>query len=123
MRSMKGVLIVGVSAFALLLGASSSAWADSNGSNGAFARINPGIDIEEPNGTVSGNTSADPGQTRPNLTTGSFNSASGIAQVQQNEGNGNSLNIATAVQVGVNIVGPVTASAPVKSLVEDNPTS
>ena len=123
MRSMKGVLIVGVSAFALLLGASSSAWADSNGSNGAFARINPGIDIEEPNGTVSGNTSADPGQTRPNLTTGSFNSASGIAQVQQNEGNGNSLNIATAVQVGVNIVGPVTASALVKSLVEDNTTS
>ncbi len=108
----KRVVIASISAAALMLGAAGPAWAQ-----GAFADVNG-----------SGVTSndffdvGDPGQVRPNNTVGSYNSASGIAQVQQNQGSANAMSIATAVQVGVNVGGPATASATVNSNVGSNTT-
>ena len=88
---------------------------DANTMNAATAVVQVGGDIggdleqdvEAEDNTVSFPSTADGGSTRTNNITSSFNSASGIITVQQNNGDANSMNAATAF---TNVDGDVNGS-------------
>jgi hypothetical protein len=83
-------ILAGVSAFALVLGASAPGWAHFDSLSGALINVHD-------HGTVQGNTATDNGSFRFNSVAGSFNAAAGIVHVQQNNGSSNSINAASAV--------------------------
>ncbi len=114
----KTILLSGVSAFALLLGLPAPASAD--GLPGATALINATYDgdgqVIESGETVEFNEAKDFGSFRGNdVTGGSYDGASGIAHVQQNNGSSNAIQAATAVQANVAGGGLVMTGAYVGS--------
>jgi len=93
---MRKQLLVSASAIALAFGFSMPASADDSATASST-------------GTVSNNTSSDPGSTRSNLDM-QMNSGSGMAHEQQNAGDNNILNISTAA-LGQTVQGDLTADA------------
>ena len=104
----KTLLLTGASAFALMLGMSAPSYAI----DGAKANAT---------GTSSGNTVSDLGSIRDNLTDGSWNGgATGIVHNQQNNGNNNAINAATAVHADVTGGTEIDSSAVASSDTADN---
>jgi hypothetical protein len=104
----KTLLLTGASAFALMLGVSAPSYA----ADGANASAE---------GTSSGNTAIDDGSLRDNSTMGSWNDgATGVVHNQQNNGNNNAINAATAVHADVTGGTAIESEAIAKSDTDDN---
>jgi len=104
----KTLLLAGASAFALTLGMSAPSYA----ADGANASAE---------GTSSGNSAIDDGSLRDNLTSGSWNDgATGVVHNQQNNGNNNAINAATAVHADVTGGTAIESEAVAKSDTDDN---
>ena len=113
-REHRKIILAGVSVTALI-----SAGALSVGAVDLDAVVNQ---VEE---SVFNNTAMDDGSQRANMVTGSHNDASGLIHVQQNNGNNNAINAATAATVELATSGSpdVTTGALVNSNTYDNTTT
>ena len=104
----KTLLLTSASAFALMLGVSAPAFAV----DGANATAT---------GTSSGNTAIDDESLRDNLTENSWNGgATGVVHNQQNNGNNNAINAATAVHADVTGGTAIESEANAQSYTDDN---
>ncbi len=108
----RNILLGGVSAFALVLGLSATAIADGDGAMAIInADMNNGDPVPMPGETVSGNFAIDAGSTRINNVLNSYNGASGITHVQQNNGSNNAIQAATAAQANMTGNVPIVTGA------------
>lgn len=104
----KTTILAGASAFALLLGSASMASAQD-------------VTDATVGDSVSGNTvTGDIGQNRANLEDLSHTDASGIAHVQQNNGQQNAIDAASSVDVNINSNNELNSSASVTSSTSGN---